>query len=695
MVDMVQMFNTSLSEEVESYTRLFTTFLPQPLNIDTSQAQTINGLSVPLLKGGDTGLHENNTLSDEFLNRTGAISTLFVRSGNDFIRVATSLRKENGERAMGTVLDTASPAFAAVNKGEVYRGLALLFGKRYITQYQPVKNAEGQVIAIVFVGVDITHSWNVMREKILNRRLGESGHFFVLDRSNGKTRGQYLFHTGEEGQLPKWDDATQQQLLGDKPGTLERVSDDGRTLKMAYTPLPGWNWTIVGEVDKSVLLSSVTAMRDRFLLAGVVLSILFAGLFVVLIRRVLTRPLSNVIQLARQYAAGSPFQPARDASGRVGQLIDAINGIGGGLQKIVLQVREAAGEIHLGTNALASDTGEISEQINKQASSVEETSASMEQLAATVQQNAANMEQTQQLVGETSLAVHQGGETVTHAVSTMDDIREASKRIEDITRVIESIAFQTNILALNAAVEAARAGEHGKGFAVVAQEVRALAGRSANAVKEIEQLIGDTLRKVSEGHALSEQTRLAMDDIIIHIDNISQLVTEINHASREQSAGIGQVNLAMTHIGEASHINADRVSRSEQTAQTLREKGSHLTQLVSLFQLKANRLCPWRAAAGHFAPARSSAYRHGYPASCGTTPAPPGAMRAAALLPAPSKKLLRDLPPLRLLRFTQFLLKLSPAAVEVSVLPFYLRKLIGKQIVNTRLLRQHAQRPGT
>lgn len=190
----------------------------------------------------------------------------------------------------------------------------------------------------------------------------------------------------------------------------------------------------------------------------------------------------------------------------------------------------------MGTNALASDSEEISGQINKQASSVEETSASMEQLAATVQQNAANMEQTQQLVGETSRAVHQGGETVTHAVATMDDIREASKRIEDITRVIESIAFQTNILALNAAVEAARAGEHGKGFAVVAQEVRALAGRSANAVKEIEQLIGDTLRKVSEGHALSEQTRLAMDSIIVHIDNINKLVTEINHASREQSA---------------------------------------------------------------------------------------------------------------------------------------------------------------
>ncbi|MDF3573219.1 HAMP domain-containing protein, partial [Enterobacter cloacae] len=208
---------------------------------------------------------------------------------------------------------------------------------------------------------------------------------------------------------------------------------DGRTLKVAYTPLPGWNWSIVGEVDKAVLLSSVTTLRDRFLMAGVVLSALFAGLFVILIRRMLTRPLRAVIALARQYAAGdlrASLPVTRQDE--VGQLIDAINGIGGGLQKIVLQVREAASEIHLGTKALASDTGEISEQINKQASSVEETSASMEQLAATVQQNAANMEQTQQLVGETSRAVHQGGETVTHAVSTMDDIRDASKRIEDI-----------------------------------------------------------------------------------------------------------------------------------------------------------------------------------------------------------------------------------------------------------------------
>lgn len=586
VADMVEMFSSSLSDEVERYTRQFSTFIPQPVSLDTTQTRTINGLTVPLLKGGETELHENNDIPDDFFQRTGSIATLFVRNGDSFVRVATSLRKEDGERAIGTQLDSTSPALAPVLRGDIYRGLALLFGKRYITQYQPMKDASGKTIAILFVGVDITRSWDIMRDKILQRRLGESGHFFVLNRSAGKNYGTWLFHASEEGQRPQWGEDAEQQLLSLASGTLERQTQDGRTLLVSWTALPGWNWTIVGEVDKAVLLQDVTRLRNQFLIAGVLISLLFAALFVIITRRWLTRPLREVTALAQTYASGDlRASLSSTRQDEVGQLIHAINGIGNGLQNMVHQVREAAGDIHFATNTLAADSSEISDQINKQASSVEETSASMEQLAATVQQNAASMEQTQHLVNETSQAVQSGGQTVGRAVATMSDIRSASQRIADITQVIESIAFQTNILALNAAVEAARAGEHGKGFAVVAQEVRALAARSANAVKEIESLIADTLQKVTEGHTLSEQTRQAMTSIIDHMDNINQLVTEINHASREQSAGINQVNLAMTHIGDATHVNAERVSRSEETAQTLREKGAHLKQLVSLFRL--------------------------------------------------------------------------------------------------------------
>jgi len=589
VVSMVEMFNSSISEEVESYTRLFSSFLPHPLAVDPQQHREINGIDVPLFKGGDIELHNNNAFADDFLKRTGAIATIFVRSGSDFVRVATSLRKEDGERAIGTRLEKTSPAFTSIMKGEVYRGQALLFGKRYITQYQPVKDASGNTIAILFVGVDISRSWDVMRSKILDHKLGDNGHIFVLDRNEGDDYGSYLFHDTEEGKRPQWDENDLQTLLKNSEGTLERESEDGRTLLMSYTTLPGWNWSVVGEVDKDLLLQDVTFMRNLFLLAGVVISLLFAAMFVVIIRRWLTRPLRSVIELAQHYAAGDLRATlAVDRQDEVGQLITAINGIGDGLHTIVLQVRESATEINHGTNALASDSSEISEQINKQASSVEETSASMEQLAATVQQNAANMEQTQSLVNDTTDVVQKGGETVALSVTTMEDIRTASQRIADITHVIESIAFQTNILALNAAVEAARAGENGKGFAVVAQEVRALASRCANAVKEIEVLVGDTQKKVSEGHAQSEATQVAMQSIIHHMNHINQLVGEINHASREQSAGINQVNLAMTHIGDATHINAGRVSHSEETAQALREKGANLTRLVSQFRLKVD-----------------------------------------------------------------------------------------------------------
>ncbi|MDC0723839.1 Cache 3/Cache 2 fusion domain-containing protein [Phytobacter diazotrophicus] len=587
--DMVEMFNSSLSEEVESYTRLFSSFLPQPVTIDQAQRREINGISVPLLKGGDSDLHENNAIVDDFLTRTGAIATLFVRSGDDFVRVATSLRKENGDRAIGTKLDKASPAFAPALKGETYRGLALLFGKRYITQYQPVKDNNGNTIAILFVGVDITHSWEIMRSKILGRQLGDSGHFYVLDRNNGKNYGNYLFHPSEEGKRPQWDERDLNTVLQQTTGTLEQQRPDGHRQMLSWITVPGWNWTVVGEVDKAALLNDVNTLRNQFLIAGLVLSLLFAALFVVIVRRWLTRPLRDAIGLASRYASGdlrATLEVKRQDE--VGQLIDAINGIGNGLHAIVLQVRESASDIHHGTNALAADSSEISEQINKQASSVEETSASMEQLAATLQQNAANMEEMQSLVNETAREVQKGGITVEEAVATMDAIRTASQRIADITHVIESIAFQTNILALNAAVEAARAGEHGKGFAVVAQEVRALAARSANAVKEIDELTSDTLKKVHEGHTLSNNTRQAMGSITAHMNHINQLVNEINNASHEQSAGINQVNIAMTHIGEATHINAGRVSRSEQTAGTLREKGAHLTEVVRLFSLKTD-----------------------------------------------------------------------------------------------------------
>lgn len=584
--EVATVFNATLSEEVSNYTSLFQNFLPQPFSRNETTRVQIGEFSTPELRAGQQLLNLDQQIVDNFLQRTRAVATIFVRDGEDYIRISTSLKKEDGSRAIGTRLDRTSVAWQQVSKGEVYRGLATLFGHRYITQYQPVTDGSGSVIAVLFVGVEIDKQYALMRDKVLARHLGESGYFYVLDGADGANRGQYLFHRQREGQLPRWDDTLQQRLLTQPEGILE-TELEGESTMLAWRHLPDWNWVIVGEMSRASLLATIYQNRNLFMLIGLLLVVVFAVGFVWYSRRAISHPLKQVIYLAEQYAAGN-LQAHLVTSRRdeIGQLIRAINGIGNGLEEVVAQVRRSAQEISDGTDTIAASSLDISEQIGRQASSIEETSASMEQFGATVEQNADNVRQALVLVAEAADTVNQGEETVTRSVNTMSDIQEASRSIADITHVIESIAFQTNILALNAAVEAARAGEHGKGFAVVAAEVRALAQRSAQAAKEIDTLIDNTIDKVTEGHQLSGQTRDAMGNIVQRIEQVKALMGEINVASQEQAAGIGQVNIAMNQISQATHQNSSLVTQSEATAQVLSQKGHHLTHLVSIFKLK-------------------------------------------------------------------------------------------------------------
>ncbi|MEQ4512698.1 MAG: methyl-accepting chemotaxis protein, partial [Dickeya sp.] len=345
-------------------------------------------------------------------------------------------------------------------------------------------------------------------------------------------------------------------------------------------------WVVVGTISKASLLAEINAIRNVFLGGGIALVVLFAVFFVYLTRRWLSRPLDEVVKVAEQFAAGNlQATLTTQSQDEVGRLVDAINGMGHGLTRLVSQVRDAAEEIVVGTDVLAEDSGNISEQISRQASSVEETSATMEQLASTVKQNADNVSTVKGLAAQSASAAQNGSKTVTDSVETMSEIKRSSQKIADITTTIQSIAFQTNILALNAAVEASRAGEHGKGFAVVAAEVRSLAQRSSSAVKEIEALIAESLHQVETGYRFSEKTRAAMDDLLQRIQQVSTIINDIDIASHEQALGIEQVNVAINQIGQAIHQNASLVQNSESTAQGLREKGHHLSDAVSVFRI--------------------------------------------------------------------------------------------------------------
>jgi len=308
-----------------------------------------------------------------------------------------------------------------------------------------------------------------------------------------------------------------------------------------------------------------------------------------MLRSVVLRPLSRAVDLLDQVAHGDLTARIDDAAdNEIGRLLMAIRRMQQDLLSTVARVRRGAEVIDVGAHELASGNMELSSRTETQASSLEETAASIEELTSTVKQNSENAQHARSLVDGASTTAAQGGAVMQKVVATMNDINASSRKIVDITSVIDSIAFQTNILALNAAVEAARAGEQGRGFAVVASEVRNLAQRSAAAAKEIKVLIDHSVANIQLGTDLVEQAGTTMQALVGDVHQVTQIVGEIAVASREQSEGIDQVNTAIVQMDQVTQQNAALVEEAAAATASLQEQAGELTQAVSVFKIDAH-----------------------------------------------------------------------------------------------------------
>jgi len=277
--------------------------------------------------------------------------------------------------------------------------------------------------------------------------------------------------------------------------------------------------------------------------------------------------------LTGRVAAGSKTGEIRQMSEGVNTLLESVS-------EIVTSVKGAADEVLRGAEEISQGNLNLSQRTEQQSSSLEETASSMEEMTSTVKQNADNAGQANQLATAARDQAEKGGAVVGMAVTAMGKINDASRKIADIIGVIDEIAFQTNLLALNAAVEAARAGEQGRGFAVVATEVRSLAGRSATAAKEIKELIQDSVRKVEDGSTLVTQSGQTLEQIVTSVKKVSDIIAEIAAASREQSAGIEQVNQAVMQMDEMTQQNAALVEQATAASQSMAEQARALTGLM-------------------------------------------------------------------------------------------------------------------
>ena len=343
--------------------------------------------------------------------------------------------------------------------------------------------------------------------------------------------------------------------------------------------------------DEALAGSDAAYAQARSIMIGLSAAAVLCGLGLAwFITTGITRPINIAVTVAQAVAAGDLTSDITStAKDETGVLLTALKEMNASLVRIVSEVRTGTERMTISASEIADGNMDLSSRTEDQASSLEETASSMEEMTATVRQNADNAVQGNQLAGLAKDAAGKGGAVIATVVATMEDINASSRKIAEIVSVIDGIAFQTNILALNAAVEAARAGEQGRGFAVVATEVRGLAHRSAAAAKEIKTMIDESVAKVDSGTLLVDQAGKTMAEVVVSVNRVTDIMSEITNASQEQSSGIEQINQAIMTMDNVTQQNAALVEESAAAAQSMQDQSVHLAQVVGKFILHPAR----------------------------------------------------------------------------------------------------------
>ncbi|WBU51333.1 methyl-accepting chemotaxis protein [Kosakonia pseudosacchari] len=355
---------------------------------------------------------------------------------------------------------------------------------------------------------------------------------------------------------------------------------------------------VTGQTQKNIDI----IQRVMIIMGVVALCAVLTGLLVAwLLTRQMTRQIKHNLTLAERIAEGdltATIEP--QSKDELGRLTLAMGVMNDKLREMITQIKESVVHVANASSDISAGNTDLASRTEQQSAAVVETAASMEELTSTVKRNADNAREASQLAGLAAEHARSGGKIVWDVVSTMETITESSNKITDIISVINGISFQTNILALNAAVEAARAGEQGRGFAVVAGEVRSLASRSAQAAKEIESLIKESVQRVVTGSEMANKAGTTMEQIVSSVTNVSGIMNEISSASEEQSRGIDQIGKAVTELDSTTQQNAALVQESSAASSSLEQQAEQLAQLVSVFKLRSDTAKPkYTPAANH------------------------------------------------------------------------------------------------
>jgi len=519
------------------------------------------------LKVGDHVLNGDFDGVDRVKTLVGGTATVFQGD----TRITTNVTKADGSRAVGTALAKGPVHDAVLGRGEPYRGEAKILGRPFFVAYDPIKDASGQVIGVLYVGVPQADYFQPVYRQLELLALA-----CVLLGAAG-AGASVLMTRRQLSPLAILRDAMSRVMRGDLSVTLPfagRADDIGLMADAVH----GFRDEALEKTRIAAEAAAQRAASEAERDATGADSARRAADQALVVRR-LAEGLDRLSAGDLTVRLSEPF--ATDYEGLRADFNQAVERLEGAMSAVV----QAVSGLNSGAGGIATAADDLSRRSEAQAASLEETAAALDQITATVRRTAEGAKEAHRAVGDAQAEAGRSREVVASAVEAIGGIEASSRQVAQIIGVIDEIAFQTNLLALNAGVEAARAGEAGRGFAVVAQEVRALAQRSADAAKEIKTHIGDSARQVESGVSLVGAAGETLQRIAGQVGAISAVITEIAASAQEQSSGLSQVNIAVNQMDQGTQATTAMASRSAASSQALLDEVRSLADLVQRFKV--------------------------------------------------------------------------------------------------------------